>query len=210
MGNVSMALEPMGSIAAMCGPYGCAGRPSMRSVVLPPSVSNLQLHHASVAASRMGAILPASANTNQIIASGATMGGVIGTWWSDVDALKTRLDPAFQATDADVTKCAAVLAGGAAEVAAWKAFMASWNTYRQDPGGLLFGSAEAYDTGLAYEKQLSAWRVQLRADGCTQSAPDIPAPSSAESEIPSAVKWAAAAVIAASAAYAVLSLRKVV
>lgn len=140
---------------------------------------------------------------------GQGMGGVVGTWWSDVAALKLRLDPTFKATDADVTRCAGTLPAG--EVAAWEGFYAAWRAYADDPGGYVFGSGEAYDTGLAFELQLQAWRDQLRKDGCAPSTPDLPVPpqSPAEFLVP-ALKWGAIGLGIVGAIYAVGVIRSVV
>lgn len=140
---------------------------------------------------------------------GQQMGGIIGSWWSDVDRLKVRIDPAFQATDADVTACQGKLPAG--EVAAWRGFMSSWNTYRADPGGWVFGSAEAYDAGLAFETMLGSWRTQLQADGCALSAPDLPAPPQNPLEAAAPIlKWAVVGVGIVGAIYAVSAIRSIV
>lgn len=138
----------------------------------------------------------------EALRGGQTM-GLIGVWPSDVDALKRSIDPSMVATDAAVKACAQLSPG---ERSAWADFFKAWKGYHDEPTPFLFGLGAKYDEGLAYRQQLGGWQEQLRRT-CT-----IPGPAvSTEDEhaaLFSALKWGAAAVIAASVVYGVREVLK--
>jgi hypothetical protein len=116
--------------------------------------------------------------------------------------LKSRLDPQFNATDADVKACTTL---DARERVAWDAFFFSWRTYRASEEGFWSVTSE-YDNGLVFEAALQKWQSQL--DGrCRLSAPRVTTGDDAGPDL-SAVKWAAAAVIAVAVVWGVRTVIK--
>ncbi len=133
------------------------------------------------------------------------IGGILPdvVWPSDVRALKLRLDPSMRATDAAVATCTALEPG---EKQAWQVFYLAWRVWFETPEPLLLGASPQWDNTKRIEAQLADWQAQLR-----QKCP-IPGPI-VEDETKldlSGLKWVAAAVIVAAAAYAVVSVRTIV
>lgn len=133
--------------------------------------------------------------------------GVIGTWPADVRALKDRIDPSMVSTDESVKACPGL---SSLDRSAWTVFYASWKVFHAAPEPLLFGSGVQYDEALGFAAQLERIRADLRAKNCAVAAGgDLPAPPTDPlSEIPSVVKWTAAAVIVASVVWGVKSFVK--
>ncbi len=115
---------------------------------------------------------------------------------SSVRDLKARLNPAFQTTNADVKACDGL---DSRERSAWAAFYASWEHYRGSEE-TFWGVTAEYDAGLIFEKSLQEWQGVLESK-CRLSAPKVKT-EDREQDL-SAVKWAAAAVIAIAVVYGI-------
>jgi len=128
--------------------------------------------------------------------------GLLFSWPSDVRDLKLRIDPSMAATDAAVSSCS-TLEPGARK--AWKDFHASWLVFRNQGEGW-FGSAAQYDEGLIWQKQLGEWQTEVRKL-CAIPGPQV-STEDPGAGLQSAVKWAAAALIAVALVYGVRTVLK--
>lgn len=160
-----------------CGCAPCAG-PSALELAANPAKRKL---HAMQQSQQIGDFLPPG----------------WGKFQGDVDALKRSIHPSMVATDGAVASCAGL---SPSEVDAWREFFKSWNAYRDEPTPLLVGTGRRYVEGLAYREQLAGWQEHLRPK-CKVPGAVPKADESDASNISSAVRWGAVAVIAAAAVY---------
>lgn len=128
--------------------------------------------------------------------------GLFAVWPSETRDLILRIDPSMVATDAAVRSCTAL---APAEVQAWNGFFQSWRAFAAE-GVPTFGSARKWDEAEAYRVQLSGWQDELSTK-CTIPGPKLSPPDTA-GDVSSAVKWVAAAVVAASLVYGIRTVLK--
>lgn len=132
---------------------------------------------------------------------GQTIGGfphfVFG---SDVDALKRSIHPSMLATNLAVRDCAGLTPS---ETEAWGQFFAAWTAFHDEETPTIIGSGRRYDEAIAYREQLGAWQEQLRAKCKIPGSIVKPSDESDASNISSAVRWGAVAVIAVAVVYGV-------
>jgi hypothetical protein len=136
--------------------------------------------------------------------AGQGMGALLprAVYPSDVGRLKDAIDPSMRATDVAVKNCPGVTP---AERAAWDAFFAAWVKYRDEPLPWLFGAANLYDLGEAFQAQLAQWQAQLKGR-CTVPGPAVVDPHAEDEGQASVIKWAAGAVIVVAIAWGVRSV----
>lgn len=128
---------------------------------------------------------------------------------SDIDALKTRVDPDFRATNATAHGSFCNLPPE--ERKAWDDFYKSWRTYCDTPtnqqifqfdwtGLFNVGAGGVYEEGQQYESRLHDWQQKLAAEGCQGNAPWLDDPKKRGADL-SWVKWVAGAVAVAGIVY---------
>ncbi len=132
---------------------------------------------------------------------GARIGGWLPTvvWPSDVDREKARLDPSFRSTDAAVAACGGL---SPAARAGWVAFYAGWRDFasRETP---LFGASNEWEEAQRYGRDLAGWQETVRTARCEVPGP-VPTVTDPDAPVDlSPLKWVAAAVVVAAAAYGV-------
>jgi hypothetical protein len=118
---------------------------------------------------------------------------------SEVDRFKRQMNPWFVSTHATVQACAGL---APEEKAAWSLFYDSWRQHMATETPWLSSFAEWRAT-CVFTRSLDAWRTRL------ESACAIVGPKSVEApapEWPSALKWAAGAVIVAGGVYLVAKI----
>lgn len=110
-----------------------------------------------------------------------------------------KVDAAMKSLDADVSK-----SGDAAFRASWSDFFAGWSKFFADhqPWYMRL-SGTVYDETEDYESTLDKWREQFIARG---GSPTAPKSGADRPDIVGALKWGAAAVIAAAVAYGVYEI----
>jgi hypothetical protein len=129
---------------------------------------------------------------------------------SDIDALKSRLDPDFRSTDASVQGCAALTP---AEHDAWNDFYHAWRAYADrgtrsqvfcfDAFGLqCIGAGTVYEDGLEREKRLREWQQKI-GTRCALNAPPIDDPRERTKVDTGWVPWVAGAIAVIGIVYTV-------
>lgn len=130
------------------------------------------------------------------------------TQLSDIDNLKTRIDPDFRATDASVQGCAAL---SPREREAWDGTYKAWRKYADtktraqvfcfDAFALqCIGAGTVYEEGIEHEKRLRDWQQKI-ATRCALDAPPVDDPRARTAVDTSWLPWVAGAVAVVGLAY---------
>lgn len=118
---------------------------------------------------------------------------------AEVTAFKMRVGAFFVSTDAAVQACATL---APAERATWEAFYASWKLHSANFANF-WTAGEQWRATCAFARTLDAFRDTLRSQ-CTVPGPaKILVENPAQTELLSAVKWGAAAILVAAVVYGV-------
>lgn len=137
-------------------------------------------------------------------ACNATLGAVVTD--ADTLALKQHLHPQFEATRRLVETCRSLPPD---RLIAFRTFYDSWRVYYEKPESFWRALAE-YEEGLRFQNELRDWQEFL-IQACGSNAPLIERPDEHKnSDLASAVKWGAIAVVSVAAVYGIATVLSVV
>ncbi len=146
---------------------------------------------------------PAARKLVALQVDGGEIGKILPTVvWSpgQVNEYKARLDASFVPMNIAISTCAAL---PQLERAAWAAEYETWRQFRAKETGW-WGLSNEWDACERFEARLKSWQEQVETR-CTLPVPKLQGPDTDMPDL-SAVKWAAAAVIAVAVVYGVRSV----